>query len=59
MNKFFDLIKETYRGKSILGILMHWQTFEHCKNLEGVMIDLGQVVIQAIINIGKLNLRNL
>lgn len=41
MHKFWDLIKETYRGKSIPRILMNWQVFEHCSNLQGVLIDLG------------------
>ncbi|XOB41354.1 MAG: methyltransferase domain-containing protein [Candidatus Nealsonbacteria bacterium] len=41
MNKLLDLIKEIYRKKGIQRILMNWQIFEHCKDLKGVMIDLG------------------
>ena len=41
MNKFLDLIKKTLQGKSIGRILMNWQIFEYCKDLGGVMIDLG------------------
>lgn len=41
MNKFFDLIKQTYRKKSIHRILMNWAVFEHCRHLKGIMIDMG------------------
>lgn len=41
MLKFWDLIRETYKGKSIHRILMNWQIFEHCQNLSGAMIDMG------------------
>lgn len=41
MNKFFDLIKETLKGKSISRILTNWEIKKHCQGLSGVMIDLG------------------
>ncbi len=41
MQKIFDLIRETWRGKSIGRILSNWAIGRHCKNLKGVMIDLG------------------
>lgn len=41
MNKLWDLIKETYKGKSIMRILTNWKVFENCRGLEGIIIDLG------------------
>lgn len=41
MNKFFDLIKETLKGKSILRILTNWEIKKYCQGLNGVIIDLG------------------
>lgn len=41
MNKFFDLIIQTIKGKNIQRILQNWKIAEHCQNLKGVIIDLG------------------
>lgn len=39
--KAFDLIRETWRGKSIGRILSNWAIGERCKNLEGALVDLA------------------
>jgi len=41
MNKFFDFIKQAFRGKSIYRILFNWQIQEHCRNISGSCLDLA------------------
>lgn len=41
MNIIFNLLKETYRGKTIARTLFNWEVFKHVKNVDGVIIDLG------------------
>ena len=41
MNKFFDFIKQVFRGKSIYRILFNWQVQKHCQNLKGTCLDLA------------------
>jgi len=41
MNKFFDLVKETRRGKTIGRILFNWKIRERTKDLKGTVVDLG------------------
>ena len=41
MNNFFDLIKETLKGKSFYRILFNWQAAKHCVGLGGVCVDLA------------------
>ena len=41
MNKFLDLLKETYRGKTIGRILFNWKIKENANDLSGIAVDLG------------------
>lgn len=41
MNIFFDLLKETYRGKTIGRILFNWKVKKYVQDLKGTVIDLG------------------
>lgn len=41
MNKLFDLLRETYRGKTIGRILFNWKIKERARNLRGITVDLG------------------
>ena len=39
--KIKDFVSEVWRGKSNGRIFSNWMIKEHCKNLRGVMVDLG------------------
>ena len=41
MNYLANLLKETYRGKTIARTLFNWRISKHVKNIGGVVIDLG------------------
>jgi SAM-dependent methyltransferase len=41
MFKFFDLIKQTFLGKTLQRIFLYWQIKKHCHDLSGVIVDLG------------------
>jgi len=41
MNIFFDLLKETYKGKTIARILFNLEIAKYVKNISGIIIDLG------------------
>lgn len=41
MSKIFNLIKQTFQGKSIYRILFNWQVQQHCQNLAGFCLDLA------------------
>jgi len=41
MNKFWDLVKNTYRGKSLARVLLCWKIAEQCRGLCGVVLDLA------------------
>jgi len=41
MNKFWDLVKNTYRGKSLGRVLLGWHIYENCRGLGGVILDLA------------------
>lgn len=41
MNYLINLLKETYRGKTIARTLFNWEILKHVKNVNGVVIDLG------------------
>ena len=41
MNKFWDLIKETMKGKSFYRVLFNWKVAEYCVDLDGVCVDLA------------------
>jgi len=47
MNKTYDLIKETLRGKSFYRVLFNWQVARHCSGLGGVCVDLASGSPQA------------
>lgn len=41
MNYFFNLLKETYRGKTIARTLFNWEIGKSVKNKNGIVIDFG------------------
>lgn len=41
MNRVFDLIKETLKGKSLYRVLFNWRVAEYCVDLDGVCVDLA------------------
>ncbi len=41
MKKFFDYTKQIFRGKSIYRILFNWQVEKHCRDLDGLCLDLA------------------